>query len=137
MLDRLLLIDWAVNSNKWTADVAKRVTKKLPPIVAEDEHGNMLGYLFYHKAAKTTSIVDIAVIPTEQRTGVGTFLLNTLLAEQVSSQYPTVKVVISEDRIEALAFFQKHGFKVTESCYVKQGQLSYTLEKEKEYTTDA
>ncbi len=89
--------------------------------IAESEHG-ILGYICALPLTREEADIEsIAVDPRSQRSGLGTFLFDKMEAELISRGYREIVLEVRENNTQALNFYRKRGFKVTEylSSYYK------------------
>lgn len=77
-----------------------------PTLVAE-EGGELCGYLVYERQLQGTELLAMAAHPRGQ--GVGRALVRALV-EQTDA---TITVVTTNDNTDALAFYQRCGFRIT------------------------
>ncbi len=73
------------------------------------ENDVYLGVIVYRLCDCIATIIDIAVYENARSCGVGTFLIDGLLRESNASQ------VLAETDEDAIGFYQKYGFRVTDN----------------------
>ena len=71
------------------------------------ENNVYLGLIVYRLCDRTATILDIAVCENTRKRGIDTFLIDGLLRESNASQ------VLAETDDDAIGFYQKYGFRVT------------------------
>lgn len=103
--------------------------------LGKDSHGQSQAFLSLkiNPAKDYVKISTFFVMPQAQGNGVGKSLLLWMLSyvsDHTSSKY--LKVTVSEDKPESLAFFQKHGFTVVDQVDGKyvEGKTEFILQKE-------
>jgi GNAT superfamily N-acetyltransferase len=74
--------------------------------------GRIVGLLTYDLAAETLEIVTLNAI--ERRTGVGTRLIETAVGKARRSGCREVRLTTTNDNVDALRFYQRRGFRLTE-----------------------
>jgi GNAT superfamily N-acetyltransferase len=74
--------------------------------------GRIVGLLTYDLAAETLEIVTLNAI--ERRTGVGTRLIETAVGKARRSGRREVRLTTTNDNVDALRFYQRRGFRLTE-----------------------
>jgi len=88
-------IERAVFSDPWSErDVSDCVRTGVPFLVAEGD-GTVIGYVIAHHALDEAEILNLGVVPTRQRQGVGRALVEAMLAHL---RHLGVKIVFLEVR---------------------------------------
>jgi ribosomal protein S18 acetylase RimI-like enzyme len=80
----------------------------LQGLIAEDEHG-LAGVVTYQVVEGACELVSIACARPQR--GVGTMLLNALIAE-VRARCSHIWLVTTNDNLDALRFYQRRGFRL-------------------------
>jgi GNAT superfamily N-acetyltransferase len=70
--------------------------------------GLAAGRMVVNRAGNETRVVDFIIAPGERNRGIGTALLQRLIAESAAAQKPLRLQVVRGNR--ALAFYQRNGF---------------------------
>ena len=89
--------------------------------IAEGDN-RILGYICALPLTREEADIEsIAVDPRSQRSGLGTFLFDKMEAELISRGFREIILEVRENNTQALNFYRKRGFKVTEylSAYYK------------------
>lgn len=86
--------------------------RALPVFVADDE-GQVVGCLAYAVEGDTMTVVTLNVLPSHQGQGVGRRLLQATVDEARARDLAAVRVATTNDDLPALAFYQRHGFRLT------------------------
>ena len=102
-----------LGADAWSETLVREgVTGALPTIrylLAEVE-GNPVGHAVASAAGEVTELQRIAVDPGHRRTGVGSTLLDEVVALAASSRSDRVLLEVREDNAAALAFYAARGF---------------------------
>lgn len=97
----------------WSAGQFRSELARVPDrrwyVVAERD-GELAGYAGASFAIDTAEIQTLAVAPAHQRRGLGTLLLETLVAEAVRRGARELLLEARADNEAALALYAKHGF---------------------------
>lgn len=97
----------------WSAEQFRSELAGVPDtrwyVVAEQD-GELAGYAGVSVAIDTAEIQTLAVGPAHQRRGLGTLLLETLVAEAVRRGARELLLEARADNDAALALYAKHGF---------------------------
>lgn len=98
----------------WTAHYYQRLT------------GFIVGVPFSDEYAK---ILMIGVTPSMQQKGVGSLLLQKLLAEFDQRKLTTVELEVAVSNKKAIAFYQHHNFSITEEfpCFYQNGENAFIM----------
>jgi ribosomal-protein-alanine N-acetyltransferase len=97
----------------WTAEQFRSELAGVPHTrwyVVAEEAGDLLGYAGLFHSGDTADVQTLAVIPDRQRQGVGTALLDALVAEARRRGARDLLLDVREDNAPALAFYERHGF---------------------------
>jgi ribosomal-protein-alanine N-acetyltransferase len=78
--------------------------------VVAEKAGEVVGYAGLFNSGDTADVQTLAVIPGWQRQGVGTALLDALVAEARRRGAHELLLDVREDNAPALAFYARHGF---------------------------
>lgn len=78
------------------------------------ENDRAVGHLYVNRLDHLIKIIDLVVLPRERNTGIGSYLMNTLLAEAADSG-KRVGIYV-ETFNPSLPFFQRLGFRETEQA---------------------
>ena len=113
-LAAILRIEAASFSDPWDAGSLMselridRMRRPLCAVRGED----LAGYIMAWKVADEWHVINIAVATGDRRSGVGTRLLDASLAAAVAEGCTTVTLEVRVGNVPALAFYERHGFKV-------------------------
>jgi [ribosomal protein S18]-alanine N-acetyltransferase len=88
--------------------------------------GFIIGVAFSDNFAK---ILMIGVSSSMQKRGVGSMLLSQLLTEFTSRNISIVELEVAVSNTKAVAFYQKHDFKITErwSSFYQNGEDAFVM----------
>ena len=115
-IDRLVRIEAELFAGDppWTADQFRSELAGVPETrwytVAEDDSGDLAGYAGLRVVDGTADIQTIAVLPAQQRRGLGTTLLHALVDEARRRRATEVLLDVRADNDAALTFYRRHGF---------------------------
>ncbi|MGH8824183.1 MAG: ribosomal protein S18-alanine N-acetyltransferase [Jiangellaceae bacterium] len=105
----------------WTAELFRSELAGVPHtrwyIVAEDG-GDLVGYAGLLHSGDTADVQTLAVLPDRQRQGIGTVLLDALMAEARRRGARELLLDVRVDNAAARAFYARHGF---EQLSVRRG----------------
>ncbi len=105
----------------WTAEHFRSELAGVPHtrwyLVAEGA-GDLMGYGGLFHSGDTADVQTLAVFPDRQRQGVGTALLDALMAEAGRRGARELLLDVREDNAPALAFYARRGF---EQLSVRRG----------------
>jgi [ribosomal protein S18]-alanine N-acetyltransferase len=97
----------------WTAELFRSELAGVPRTrwyVVAEEAGDVVGYAGLFTSGDTADVQTLAVIPGKQRQGVGTVLLDALVAEARRRGAHELLLDVREDNAPARAFYARHGF---------------------------
>ncbi|HEV2364070.1 MAG TPA: GNAT family N-acetyltransferase [Caulobacteraceae bacterium] len=88
-------------------------------IVAQDQHGKLLGSSFLHEADAISGIGPITVDPQAQNAGVGTALMAAALERSAQKGFAGCRLVQAAYHCRSLSLYTKLGFSTREplSCF--------------------
>ena len=95
----------------------RALAQALIATVAEDEHGELVGYQLSTGGGGRAHLARLAVHPSTQGHGVGRALLNNLFARLVPGGYTKITVNTQNDNQVSLNLYQKMGFVRTGEQY--------------------
>ena len=99
---------------RWTLWDYERVARgEMAGWVAENDGGEILGFIVGRRVAVDLEILDFAVRPIARRQGVGGALLEELLRWAKSFEAQQAFLEVRESNLGALRFYERHDFKVT------------------------
>lgn len=79
-----------------------------------EENGKIVGYIVAIPLDNSSADIEsIAVDPTVQRGGVGSMLMEYIEEEMLARGYSVSILEVREKNLEAIAFYQKHGYEKT------------------------
>ena len=78
--------------------------------MAEDDSGEVAGFAGLREVDGTADVQTIAVVPSHQRQGLGTTLLDALSEEARRRRAREMLLEVRADNEPAIAFYQRHGF---------------------------
>ena len=81
-------------------------------LVAVDPDQTVIGYGIGRAVADEGEILNLAVAPTVRRRGVGTGLLESLLAHLASAGAEHVYLEVRASNLAAVGLYRRHGFQV-------------------------
>ena len=97
----------------WTAEQFRSELDGVPRTrwyVVAEEAGDLVGYAGLFHSGETADVQTLAVVPDRQRQGVGTALLEGLVAEARRRGVSELLLDVREDNVAAQAFYAHHGF---------------------------
>jgi [ribosomal protein S18]-alanine N-acetyltransferase len=97
----------------WTAQQFRSELDGVPATrwyVVAEEAGNLVGYAGLFHSGETADVQTLAVVPDRQRHGVGTALLDGLVAEARRRGASELLLDVREDNVAAQAFYAHRGF---------------------------
>lgn len=106
-------LERAVFSDPWSAE-SIRETIGMPWIfthVAEESAGRILGYVFCREVAGESELLNIAVDPTERRSGIGKALLAAALAWVAERGAVETFLEVRASNAGAIALYEREGFR--------------------------
>ena len=80
--------------------------------VAEDQKGQIIGYICFWVVLDEAHLANLAVAPGARRQGVATFLLKTMIRYLRARRIKRVLLEVRERNKAALSLYQKFGFKI-------------------------
>lgn len=72
--------------------------------------GTLLGYILWRALENEAEILTLVVNPASQKQGIGSQLLQTLIAQLQTTPAERLYLEVAEDNRPGRAFYQKHGF---------------------------
>lgn len=109
-MPRVHAIEQAVFSDPWsTQDFRDCITRGALFLVA-DKGDAVAGYVVALSAADEGDILNLAVIPSERRSGLGRELVESALEELVARGVAHVYLEVRESNAAARALYAAHGF---------------------------
>jgi [ribosomal protein S18]-alanine N-acetyltransferase len=97
----------------WSADQFRSELDGVPDTrwyVVAEQAGDLVGYAGLSHSGETADVQTLAVLPDRQRQGVGTALLDALVAEARRRGANELLLDVREDNATAQAFYARHGF---------------------------
>ena len=101
-------------------------------LVSERE-GSLAGFLFARQIGDEAEILNVGVLPSERRCGVGSALLREALNQLRRRGASRVFLEVRESNRKAIAFYNKHGFSETgrrKAYYHKPEEAALLMEKQ-------
>lgn len=98
--------------------------------VAETPDGAVIGYSVYELDRKRFKLLNLAVAPGYQRSGVGKQLIEKLIGKLSHQNRQSIDVMVRESNLSAQLFFRSLGFKATSiyrDHYQDAGEDGYLL----------
>lgn len=86
-----------------------------------DANKNPIGRLYLHETEKEVLVVDIALLPSNQKMGIGSAILNNIMAKAMTAKLP-VRLHVANDN-PAYHWYKKLGF-----IPIKQNDMNYHME---------
>lgn len=125
-IDAVLSIEKAVFRHPWTKDFFRLIIADTSNYVITLRSGNdIIGYGGYHllkdkgnflgtkrEYKKIIHIINIAIRPSHQHRGFGTFLMNTLLNKALSQNAEYCYLEVRPSNTNALSFYRKFNFSI-------------------------
>ncbi len=104
------------------------VDREALAFVAEEE--GIIGFILALREGEEVHIHDLAVVPEHRRKGVGSALLEELLAAAAGAQ--RVRLEVRASNFAAQAFYKKHGFRATAVIpnYYDDGEAGILMTRE-------
>ena len=97
----------------WTAEQFRSELDGVPATrwyVVAEEAGDLVGYAGLFHSGETADVQTLAVVPDRQRQGVGTALLDGLVAEARRRGASELLLDVREDNVAAQALYAHYGF---------------------------
>jgi len=94
--------------------------RELPCFIAVSDKHEVIGYCYYRIADKECEIMAIESVV--QNNGVGTALINAVVAVSKNENRKRIYVNTSNDNTHALRFYQRRGFAM---CTVRWNEFDY------------
>jgi ribosomal protein S18 acetylase RimI-like enzyme len=79
-------------------------------LIAENDRGEMVGFIVVDRDERAANLVTIDVIPGDRRRGTGSALLDQALAHEALIGVEKIFLQVYTGNLQALAFYQRHGF---------------------------
>jgi ribosomal-protein-alanine N-acetyltransferase len=76
----------------------------------DDDEKMLAAYLVYSKT-NPIELYKIAVLPSQRKKGLGTFLMNTLISVAAESEEKRIVLEVREGNTAAISLYEKFGFK--------------------------
>lgn len=140
-LDAVLAIEQACFPRAWTREhfLAEIDSGRSTPVVAERE-GQIAGYLCLVVLFDEAEILDVAVDPTLQRSGIGRLLLEWACSEALRLGAAILRLEVRATSLSAIALYEQFGFVRCglRKAYYEQGVDAVLMDKKLiEEDTDA
>jgi ribosomal protein S18 acetylase RimI-like enzyme len=95
----------------WTqARVLRAIRDRATNVAVIDGRAGPSGFGVMHYGDTSAHLALLAVLPSQQRRGLGCLLLSWLEKSAVTAGIGIVRVEAREDNSRAIAFYQKHGY---------------------------
>ena len=75
--------------------------------------GNIAGFICFRVASDEAEVLNLAVLPSARRQGVGSRLLDDALREALQQGARRVFLEVRETNQPAILFYERHGFRVS------------------------
>lgn len=112
-LDQVLRIENASFPKPYDRSLFSHFLSRGPQgFLIADKRGTIVGYVIATIERDFGLIISIAVSPDNRGRGIGTILMNTILAE-LSKKVRRVELQVSVNNKQAIQFYQKFSFKET------------------------
>jgi GNAT superfamily N-acetyltransferase len=85
--------------------------RKLPALIADEQQGLATYQVRRADDAVVADLITLDAIKTNQ--GVGTALIEALIASLRADRVPVLRVTTTNDNLDALRFYQRRGFRIT------------------------
>lgn len=98
-----------------------------------EEVDSVIGFCVYELYQLRIDIIDFAVLPRVQRTGVGRLMLEKLKGKLSRNKRRRLSVLVRETNIDALLFFRASGFRchgIQRDAYEETDEDGYRMEYE-------
>jgi ribosomal-protein-alanine N-acetyltransferase len=82
-----------------------------------EKNGEILGYQISTRSSFGVHLARLAVLPQQQRSGLGYLLVQDLLRQTRAAELSRLTVNTQNDNQASLALYQKIGFRLTGECY--------------------
>ncbi len=131
-LDAVLAIEQACFPRAWSraSFLAEIASERSTPVVAEHE-GLVVGYLCLTVLLDEAEILDVAVDPALQRSGIGHLLMQWCCAEAVRQGATVLRLEVRATSLPAIALYERFGFVKSglRKAYYEQGIDALLLDK--------
>lgn len=131
-LPAVLEIEGLCFSTPWTEKTFAHAKKQQNTTVAVAERGgNVVGFMVYELHAKDINLMNLAVMPAHQGTGVGRAMVAKLKDKLCRERRSRIRLICRETNLEAHLFFAKMGFKalrVIVGAYEESDDAAYEFE---------
>ena len=112
-LDSVLEIEAASFTNPWTremyvAEMSNRDSAHI--LIARDEAGHAVGFCSYWIVLDELHVNNLAVLPEQRRTGIGSALLVRLLSEAEARGVRQIFLEVRRSNGPATALYERFGF---------------------------
>lgn len=131
-LDAVLGIEQACFSRAWTrvhflAEISSRLST---PVVA-DREGQVGGYLCLTVLFDEAEILDVAVDPALQRSGIGQMLMQWVCGEALRQGAATLRLEVRATSYPAITLYKRFGFVTSglRKAYYEQGVDALLMDK--------
>jgi [ribosomal protein S18]-alanine N-acetyltransferase len=110
-LDAVLVIEQTCFPRAWSraSFLAELASERSTSVVVELQ-GQVAGYLCLTVLLDEAEILDVAVDPTMQRSGIGRLLLQWACAEAVRQGATVLRLEVRATSLPAIALYQQFGF---------------------------
>lgn len=112
-MPEVLMIEQAVSDFPWTEDdflTALRERNRIG-MVAEGMDGTVDGFIIYELHKNSLGILNMAVRPRRQKTGVGALMIGRLVEKLYSGRRTQIDCLVSERNTSVQAFLKSQGFR--------------------------
>lgn len=96
----------------------------------------IVGFVDYWVTFDSGTIVQIAVHPDIQRSGIGSMMMKEVLKDAYVKKVRTLTLEVRESNKQAISFYEKHGFYISHKkpAYYSNGEDAiYMIKEVKEY----
>ncbi|CAH2031921.1 Ribosomal-protein-S18p-alanine acetyltransferase [Trichlorobacter ammonificans] len=132
-LDAVLTIERDCFPRPWNRDhfLAELASPRAAAVVAVTEAGAIAGYLCLSVLLDEAEILDVAVLPTMQRSGIGALLLSWACREAAVRGAAVLRLEVRATSLPARALYERFGFVGAglRKGYYEQGIDAVVMEK--------
>lgn len=112
-------------------DFIRQIRKRNCISCVIEEADSVLGFCIYELHQLRIEIIDFAVLPRVQRTGVGRLMIAKLKGKLSRNKRSRLTVLVRETNIEALLFLRSQGFecvRIERDVYDETAEDGYRME---------